>query len=136
LLHFTDRVVIPYAPAAIIVNAAANDLKMGTPSAARDACRAFVAKVRGRLPNTRIYQISIPPLVSALRVPERMERFRETNRLLRTLADETEGLEFIDLFPAFLADDGMPRRELFLADGTHLSPQGYEVVASLLRPRL
>lgn len=136
LLHFADRVVLPYYPAAIIVNAAANDLKVGTPIAARDACRAFVDKVHAKLPNTRIYQISIPPLVSALRVPERMERFVETNRLLRALADEVEGLEFIDLFPSFLTQDGVARRELYLEDGTHFSPEGYAILASLLRERL
>ena len=33
-----------------------------------------------------------------------------------------------------LGDDGMPRKELFVSDGLHLTEQGYAVWTEVIRP--
>ena len=48
-------------------------------------------------------------------------------RLLRT---------FIDFDTLMLGWDEKPRRELFVEDGLHLSPQGYQLWSAVLRPWL
>jgi lysophospholipase L1-like esterase len=35
-----------------------------------------------------------------------------------------------------IGDDGMPRAELFINDGLHLSDAGYKVWSDLVRPHL
>jgi lysophospholipase L1-like esterase len=137
VLHFADRIVLPYAPKAIILNGGGNDLAAGkSPEAVRDACHAFVARVHAALPKTRVYYIAIPPVLRAARAPESMAAIRRTNGLIAELARKTESLEFIDLFPKFLGPDGQPRVELFVEDGTHFTPQGYAIVAALVRENM
>lgn len=136
-LHFADRVVLPYAPRVIVLNAGGNDLSSGkTPEQVRDACRAFVQKVGAALPKTKIISISLPPVLRAANEPDGYATIRRSNALLAELAKEEPTLEFIDLFPAFSGADGQPRAELFVADGTHFSAQGYAIVAGLLRGKL
>lgn len=137
VLHFADRIVLPYAPRTIILNAGGNDLSSGrSPEEIRDACRAFVRKVGAALPKTRILSISIPPVLRAATAPQSLAAIKKTNTLLSALAAEEPALEFIDLFPAFTDANGRSRPELFVEDGTHFSPQGYAIVAGLLKPKL
>lgn len=137
VLHFADRIVIPYAPRVIVLNAGGNDLSSGkSPEAVRDACRAFVRKVRAALPEARIISISLPPVLRAANSPESLAVIKKTNALLSELAREEKGLEFVDLFPPFADQNGASRPELFVADGTHFSPKGYAIVAALLKSRL
>lgn len=137
VLHFADRIVLPYAPQTIILNAGGNDLSSGrSPEEIRDACRAFVRKVGAALPKTRIVSVSIPPVLRAATAPESLAGIKRTNALLSALADEEPTLEFIDLFPAFTDANGRSRPELFVEDGTHFSAKGYAIVAGLLKPKL
>ena len=137
VLHFADRIVLPYAPRVIILNAGGNDLSSGkSPEQVREACRAFVQKVGAALPQTKIIAVSLPPVLRAATVPDGYATIRRSNALLADLAKAEPALEFIDLFPAFSGADGKPRVELFVEDGTHFSAKGYAVVAGLLREKL
>ncbi|MSU47611.1 MAG: hypothetical protein EXS37_00685 [Opitutus sp.] len=134
VLHFADRIVLPYAPKTILLNAGGNDLSSGkTSEQIRDAARAFAAKVHATLPDTRIYCIGLPHVLRADGAPELVAAIRAMNARLAELARTERNFEFIDLFAAFLDDQGRPRPELFVEDGTHFSPKGYAVVAGLLR---
>jgi lysophospholipase L1-like esterase len=137
VLHFADRIVIPYAPRVIVLNAGGNDLASGkSPEEVRDACRAFGRKVGAALPKTRIISISVPPVLRAANAPQSLAAIRRTNALLAEVAHEEPALTFIDLFPAFADAEGKTRAELFVEDGTHFSAKGYAVVAGLIREKL
>ncbi len=137
VLHFADRLVLPYAPKTILVNAGGNDLGSGkTPGQIRDAAKAFVAKIRAALPETRICFLAIPPVLRAAGAAESLAAIRTLNGRLADMAAAEKNVEFVDLFAAFLDDKGQPRAELFVADGTHFSPQGYAIVAGLVREKL
>ena len=125
VLHFADRIVLPYAPRVIVLNAGFNDLIAGkSPEDVRDTCRAFVKKVGAALPQTRIIAISLPPVLSATNPPESLAMVKKTNAPLSALADEEPSLEFVDLFPAFADAGGKTRAELFLEDGMHFMRAG------------
>ena len=137
VLHYTDRIVLPYAPKTILLNAGGNDLSAGTtPEQIRDAARAFVTKVHAALPETRIYCIGLPPVRRASTMPEGFNTIRALNALLADLARTEKNVEFIDLFPAFLDEKGQHRAELFVEDGTHFSAKGYETLTGLLRGKI
>lgn len=134
VLHFADRIVLPYAPKVILLNAGGNDLSSGkSPEEVRDAARAFIARVRATLPDTRIYSLALPPVLRAAGIPGGLALIRRTNSLLADVARTEKNVEFIDLFTAFLDEKGQPRPELFVQDGTHFSPKGYALVTDLLR---
>ncbi len=51
-------------------------------------------------------------------------------------AAERTNTAFVDVFPAMLGADGMPRPEVYIADGLHLTPVAYVLWTDLLRPHL
>ncbi len=61
---------------------------------------------------------------------------REANRLVRDFCDRDDRLGFVDVDAAMLGWDGKPRPELFLKDGLHMTPKGYEIWNMLVRPFL
>jgi lysophospholipase L1-like esterase len=134
VLHYTDRIVLPYAPKTILLNAGGNDLSAGkTPEQIRDTARAFITEVHAALPETRIYYIGLPPVRRASTTPEGFKTIRALNALIAELARAEKNVEFIDLFPAFLDDKGQHRAELFVEDGTHFNDTGYQTLTNLLQ---
>jgi len=137
VLHFADRIVLPYTPTTILINAGGNDLSSGqSAEQIRDTARALIAKVHATLPDTRIYYLGLPLVGRANVAPEARAAILAMNRRLAELAGTEKNVEFIDLVPAFLDDHGKFRPDLFVEDGTHFSPQGYAVVTRLLRGKL
>lgn len=125
-VHFADRVVIPYAPKTIYLNAGGNDLHAGkSPAQVLADFKAFVAKVRAALPKTQINYLCIP--TSPARWSE-VEQARQANQLIADYAKADGQLGFINYFPQLLGDDGQPRAELFVADKLHFSEAAYDIV--------
>ena len=61
-VYYADRIVIPYKPRLIVLFAGTNDINAGKrPETVFADFKAFVAKVRAGLPNTRIAYLSISP---------------------------------------------------------------------------
>ena len=131
---FASRIVIPYKPKVIVFYAGDNDINAGkTPETVLRDFQGFVRIVRDNLPDTRIIFISIKPSISRWHLVEEM---RKANKLIRTFAETEERLQFLDVDTPMIGPDGRPRRELFVADGLHLSPAGYRLWTSLLLPHL
>jgi lysophospholipase L1-like esterase len=134
LVHFVDRIVIPYKPRLIVVQEGGNDINGGkSPERVLADHKAFVAKVRAKLPDVRIVITAINP--SPLRWAQ-AEKQKEANRLLKEYAQSADNLDFIDLWDAFLGPDGKPREELYVADRLHNNAAGYKVRAEAVRPHL
>ncbi len=130
-VHFADRVVIPYAPKTIYLNAGGNDLHAGkTPEQVLADFKAFVAKIRAALPQTQIHYLSIP--TSPARWSE-VELAKQANQLIADHIRADGKLGFINFFPHLLGEDGQPRPELFVADKLHFSEAGYDVVTSCIK---
>ena len=137
ILHFVDRIIIPYSPTVILVNAGGNDLSAGSsPEQIRDTAKTLIATVRTELPNVQIYFIGLPYVRRASGNPEVQSLIRQLNAQFAELAEMEEMVTFIDLVPAFLDDKGAFQPDLFVEDGTHFSAKGYAVVAGLLRDKL
>lgn len=134
VVHFADRIVLPYEPSAIVLYAGDNDIAFGSSAdcTLRDF-EAFVEHVRAAAPATPLYFISIKPSPSRLGLWTEMSR---ANALIQTRAAESSAVEFIDVSDAMLDEQGQPMPELFLEDGLHLTPAGYALWASIVRPRL
>jgi len=87
-------------------------------------------------PGGSAYASELPHVLRASRNPEILATIRGMNGQLAELARSEKSFEFIDLFPAFLDDQGQPRPDLFVEDGTHFNSKGYAIVAGLLRGKL
>jgi lysophospholipase L1-like esterase len=133
-VRYAERIVIPYKPRIVVVYAGDNDIYAGaTSEQVAVHFEQFVRVVRAKLPEARIVFIGIKPSLQRWGVVERM---RLANELIRGFAEHDDNIAFVDVDHAMLGWDETPRRELFVADGLHLTAHGYELWSALLRPLL
>ena len=133
-LHYVDRIVLPYEPRLIVVYAGDNDISAGWISEqVAVVFEKFTRAVHAKLPQTRILFIAIKP--SILRWTQ-IDRMRSANAIIRAYCERDDRLGFIDFDTLMLGYDEKPRRELFVEDGLHLSPLGYQIWTSAIRPLL
>jgi lysophospholipase L1-like esterase len=122
--HFVDRVVVPLKPWAVVLYEGDNDIDNGrTPGeVVRDFSR-LATRLRARLPNVRLYVLSIKPS------PARWTKWpamQETNARLKALCRRGGWMKFVDVATPLLGSDGLPRPDQFEGDGLHLGWRGYE----------
>ena len=133
-MAFVERIVVPYQPKLVLLYAGDNDIAAGkTPEQVFADFKAFVAKVRGALPDARIAYIAIK--ASPCRV-KLMDQFKTANRLIQEFAGTDPKLIYVDIFTPMLGADGQPRVELFVSDQLHLSDAGYKLWAGIVKPVL
>lgn len=134
VLHFADRLVLPYKPRVIVFYAGDNDIAAGK-SAQRvfEDYHKFVGIVHARLPETRIIFLAIKPSESRWSLwPEA----KKANELMQHVCGPDGEVLYADLARPLLGSDGKPRSELFLGDKLHLNAAGYKVWTEALTPVL
>jgi lysophospholipase L1-like esterase len=131
---FAERIILPYKPRLIVFYAGDNDLFLGrTPER---VCHNFIRLaqiVHEKLPETQIAFLSIKPSLQRWAL---IDKIRAANEQVRACCAQDARLKFIDVHTPMLGADGMPRKELFAADGLHLNAEGYAIWSSLVRPLL
>jgi lysophospholipase L1-like esterase len=134
LIHFTDRIVLPYRPRMIVLHIGGNDVHNGkSPERVLADFKTFVAKVRATLPEVPIAFSSLTP--GPARWDEAAQR-KETNRLIKEYIATQPRLQFIDLWDAMLTPDGKPREDIWVADRIHPNHEGYLIRVRIMRPLL
>ncbi len=133
-IEFAPRILFPYEPQTVVFYAGDNDIAAGKSAevVARDY-RRFVALVHERLPRTRVVFISIKPSIKRWHLIDRM---RQANRWIREFSTTDPRLEYVDIDTPMLDAYGKPRFDFLDSDGLHLSPAGYALWASRVRPHL
>jgi len=129
-----DRLVVPYAPRVIVLYAGDNDINSGSISEqVAVEFERFAFSVWSKLPQTKIVFIGLKPSIQRW---SQIHRMRATKVLIREFCEHDDRLAFLDVDGVMLGWDEKPRRELFVDDGLHLSPQGYQLWTTLLQPFL
>jgi lysophospholipase L1-like esterase len=133
-VYFADRIVIPYAPRIVVLYAGDNDVETATPAQQiADGFTKFDQKVHAALPDAKIIFISIKP---SLRRFAFMDKILSANALVKAYIGQQPHLAFVDVVPQMLGADGKPRPELLVADGLHMTAEGYKIWTAALRPHL
>ena len=135
LVYFADRIIIPYAPRAIVLHAGGNELtdvpgnRRLTPEEALADFRTLVTRIRAKLPAVPIYYLALRP--------SRLPGARDL--LLRLIREDCEArprLHYIDAGAGLALADGSPDPQLIRWDRIHLNREGYVAWAPPLRERL
>jgi lysophospholipase L1-like esterase len=129
---YFDRVVTPYHPRAIFFYAGENDLWAG--ESADDVVadfQRFLDLKTEKLGDTPVYFISLKP--SKLRFSQ-LALQAEVNARIKALGDQRVDLRYVDVVPPML-DQGAPK-DIFIADGLHMTPDGYGLWTGVVRPAL
>ncbi len=134
VVHFFDRIVLPYHPKAIVFYEGDNDIAVGkSPEEILTQTRIFSDKVHQALPNARIYFLSIKPSFARYHLWETM---RQANALLKNYAQQHDFLTFIDISEAMHDSDGKLRQDIFSGDGLHMNERGYKIWTDIIKTRL
>lgn len=123
--HFVEQTVLKYGPDVVVFYAGNNDIQADKSPAQvlRDYMR-FVDAVLARKSDTEIIFVSIHPSIARW---ARWPQMREANALVQAYSAGNPRLHYVDISAAMLGSDGRPMPQLFVADGLHLNPAGYDV---------
>ena len=131
---YAARVVVPHAPSIVVLYAGENDLNRGVSAETINADFArFHDVIRHALPTTRIVVIGLKPSLLRWKLRDGMH---QTNKLIRTHCESKKGCAYVDPWPSMIGKDGTPKPEFFVADGLHMTPEGYKAWTQMLRPYL
>jgi len=133
-VYYADRIVIPYKPRIVVYYSGDNDVESPiTPEQIATAFIEFERKVHKVLPATRIVYISIKP---SLRRWAFQDKMTQANAIVKSHIGTRRDMTYLDVVRPMLGADGKPRPELFVQDGLHMTPAGYEVWTAALKPLL
>jgi lysophospholipase L1-like esterase len=130
VLLYVDRIVTKYDPSAVVVYAGGNDIggrRKETRTTAETVYENIVElcrRVHTVQANTPILFISIKPSIKKW---EFWPEMRRANLLIKKYADETPLVEYVDIVPSMLDEQGLPKADMFVEDGGHLNESGYRV---------
>jgi len=120
-----DRVVLPYAPAVVLLYGGTNDIFLGRPAPqVVDDFKAFVARIHRTLPGTRIAFISIAPNPARWSL---RPQFEQVNAAVGAWAAGAPLVDYIDVATPMLGGDGRPRPDIFADDQLHMNEKGYGI---------
>jgi hypothetical protein len=134
VVHNTPRIVLPYAPRAVVVYAGDNDIGAGTSvEGVVGGYREFVRLMHEALPDTAIYYLSIKPSKLRWKLWPEMS---EANAEIEAIAQSDPRLHYLDVASPLLDARGRPRDDVYLLDGLHMNAAGYAAWTAVVRPVL
>ncbi len=134
LNDFSDDLLSPYQPKQIIIYCGDNDFADNHDLKAKvvvNRFKTFYKKIRERFPNIELDFISIKYSPSREILWPQM---KETNKKIAAFMKKEPNAEFIDITKAMEDANGNVRRDLFVEDMLHLTPEGYAVWAKVMKP--
>jgi lysophospholipase L1-like esterase len=131
---FANRIIFPYEPKMVVLRAGGNDIHAGksVEQVFKDY-RAFVAKIRTKLPDVPIVFISLSPAPARW---EERDANKQLNRLIEAHAKSNPNLRYIETYDMTLNPDGTARTELFVEDRLHFNAEGYKLLTQRVRAAL
>ena len=132
-IMYVNRIITPYAPSKVVVYAGDNDVAAGKKADRVLAdFKTLVASIHARVPAAKIGFIAIKPSRSRWNLWPEMDK---ANRLVATFAESHPKVTYLDIAAPMLAEkDKKPAKDLFIADGLHMTPKGYEKWTKVIRP--
>lgn len=121
------------SPKLAVVMIGTNNSGDNSPREIADGIEAIVSKLREELPETKILLLGIFPRGADESDPRRRVN-QQTNEIVSKLHDD-EQVHYLDIGEEFLEDDGTLPRDI-MPDLLHLSPQGYEIWARSIEPKV
>jgi lysophospholipase L1-like esterase len=136
VLHYLDRVALVYKPRAILIYEGDNDT--GAKPRIPDEqilgdLRQIIARVHQKLPQARIYVLSIKPSVLRRAIwPEA----QKVNAAYREIAAKDPLVHYVDVATPLLNKDGSVMTDIFVADNLHLNDKGNAIWGATIKAAL
>jgi len=134
VLHFADRLILPYRPKQVVIYVGDNDLASGkTPIQVFNDFKALFQKVQKNSPQTYVSFISIKPSPSRKQL---LPDIKQTNQLIQQFLQAQKRADYVDVYSKMLLPTGKFNPQLYRADSLHMTDAGYRIWAEAVRPIL
>lgn len=134
VMHFADRLILPYNPKQVIIYVGDNDLAAGkTPEQVFADFKALFQKIRKSTPKAYVAFISIKPSPSRKNLLPAIE---QTNQFIHDYLNSQKRTDYVDVYHPMLLSPGKFNPQLYRADSLHMTDAGYRIWAKAVRPVL
>lgn len=132
--HWVHEAVLKYDPSIVVYYEGDNDVSAGKKAGQIiEDMREFAEAVHAESPGTHVVFLSVKP---SLRRWELWDEMQATNALIEEYAASHYNVHYVDVGTDMLGANGEPIPELFVQDGLHMTPAGYEIWTRLVTPVL
>lgn len=130
LLYFADNLILRYKPKQVFIYEGDNDIQAKKkPNDVIADTQQIINLVRERYPSTNIVLISAKPSISRWKL---RGKYKRLNRKFKKMAKKDPLLDFANVWKPML-DGRKLQEDLFIEDGLHMNPKGYEIWFGVLK---
>lgn len=134
LNFYANDLLNPYQPKQIIIYCGENDFADNDKLKAEvvvDRFKTFYKKIRAKFPDIEVDYISIKYSPSRERLWPQM---KVANKEIAAFMKKEAQAEFIDITKVMQDSNGNVRKDLFVEDMLHITPEGYQLWTSVMNP--
>lgn len=134
LNDYAEDLLNPYQPKQIIIYCGENDFADNDKLKADvvvERFKTFYKKVRAKFPKIEVDYISIKYSPSREKLWPQM---KEANKKIADFMKKQPNAEFIDITKVMQDENGNVRKDLFVEDMLHMTPEGYRLWTSVMNP--
>ncbi|MEN4760630.1 MULTISPECIES: GDSL-type esterase/lipase family protein [unclassified Chryseobacterium] len=131
---YSEDLLSPYQPKQIIIYCGENDFADDDKLKVKEVTNRYVAfykKVREKFPNIEVDYISIKYSPSREKLWPQM---KEANQIIKAFMEKQPNSKFIDITKAMEDANGKVRKDLFVGDMLHMTPEGYKIWTNVMNP--
>jgi lysophospholipase L1-like esterase len=131
--HYVEDLVLKYRPAVVVFYAGDNDVNAGkSPERVAADYRTFATRVLAARRDTRIIFLAIKPSPARWAL---WPKVQETNERIRSYSlGAGPQLIYADVATPMLTAAGQTQAHLYVEDGLHMTPAGYDIWTRVLGP--
>lgn len=134
LNDYAEDLLNPYQPKQIIIYCGENDFADNDKLKADvvvERFKTFYKKIRAKFPKIEVDYISIKYSPSREKLWPQM---KEANKKIADFMKKQPNAEFIDITKVMQDENGNVRKDLFVEDMLHMTPEGYRLWTSVMNP--
>ncbi|MGX1929497.1 GDSL-type esterase/lipase family protein [Flagellimonas sp. 2504JD4-2] len=130
LEHYLDELILDYNPEQVFIYEGDNDISSKRrPRAIEGTIQDIIKELHRQRPEMEIVLISAKPSISRWHLKRRYKRL---NKKLNKLASEIKNVRYADVW-SVMTHKRKLKTHLFIEDGLHMNPQGYELWYDVLK---
>jgi len=134
LNFYSEDLLSPYQPKQIIVYCGENDFADDAElksDVVVDRFKTFYTKIRAKFPNIQVDFISIKYSPSREKLWPQM---KQANKKIAKFMKKEKNADFIDITKIMNDANGNVRKDLFVEDMLHMTPEGYQLWTKVMNP--
>ncbi len=131
---YLDRLVLPYAPRAVVIYEGDHDLQIGmSPEFILERMTSVVMRIGTAYPAARIYMVSVKP---SPKFASLWPKAQTVNQMFAALCQQIPRCTYVDTASYLLLPNGKVNKAYFRGDRVHLNDAGYAIWNGVLKPAL